>query len=969
MPPEVKIDPRRDYVRRILPWLLAVAMLVVYLLTLNSWISFFNLRAVTQVSGWLWLPDLESPLYHLVTLPFYLLPAAAVPLILNLFSAACAAVTLLLLARSVGLLPHDRTEAQLVRERNEFGLLTLRSAWLPPLLAVLLCGLQLTFWEMATNGGSDMFDLLMFAFVVWSFLEYRLDGREKRLFWSAVVVGAGMAEGPAVVAFFPLFIAAVIWARGLSFFNIQFLTRMTFCGLAGISLFLIFPVIAAISGNAFETFGGALKFSLQAQYQTLKLYFLCVSDLGRYFEDLVMPLFISLMPLLVMSIRWKISDSSRFGSALASLAFHTIHAIFLGVCVWLVFDPPFSPRAKGLGLTLYYVIALSTGYYLGYFLLVFGKKHPRAGEFPPVLSRLFNAAVIAGVWLLAILAIAGLVYKNTSLIRATNGNETRQYASMITKNLPPAGAILISDDPTQLYLTEAELVREGRAKKYLMLDSHSLPIPEYHRYLHKKWPETWPLLVSPGQKAMLNPLGLVEMMSMLGQSNELYYLHPSLGYYFERFYLEPHGLVYRMKILPGDTLLPPPADKDLIAENESFWTAARTKELAALKNTTLEGSPDSPKTFGEKALARLHVPREEDFDAAAIGCYYSRCLDFWGVELECMGDLTNAAAAFQTALDFNTNNVAAQINLDFNGTLREGHRPVVDPLQVTPDRLGKFESVPAAVTDCGPFDDPSFCYIYALLLVQAGDYRQAAGPVARVCDLAPDYWPARAMLARIYALNRLPDRVLQVLHQPMTRPEDFSLNPTDVTDLHMLASAAYFQKNELETGSRLLETEISNNPTNDTLSLMVEEIYVNRAMYSNALDVVNRRLDAVPEDPRWLYTQGSIYILQKKYDRAIATLNHVLAIQKDNNQALYQLATAYLDSSNLDEARLDFTRIQELDTNSYQVAYQLGEIAWRQHDTNQALRNYKLYLANAPTNTAEAETVRQRLQELGPSAQ
>src|SRR5580692_3583504 len=125
MPSEVKIDPRRGYVRRVLPWLLGAAMLVVYVATLNSWVSFYNLRTVTKVSGWLWLPDLESPFYHLVTLPFHLLPATAVPMVLNLFSAVCAALTLGLLARSVALLPHDRTEAQLVRERNEFGLLTL----------------------------------------------------------------------------------------------------------------------------------------------------------------------------------------------------------------------------------------------------------------------------------------------------------------------------------------------------------------------------------------------------------------------------------------------------------------------------------------------------------------------------------------------------------------------------------------------------------------------------------------------------------------------------------------------------------------------------------------------------------------------------------------------------------------------------------------------------------------------------
>ncbi|MGH8023302.1 MAG: protein O-mannosyl-transferase family, partial [Limisphaerales bacterium] len=210
----VRIDARRDFVRRVLPWLLAAAMLLFYVLTLNHWVSLKNLGDVANLSGWTWTPQNSGPLFHLVTLPFRLLPAAAVPLALNIFSALCAALALGLLARSVGLLPHDRTEAQQVRERNDFFLLTVRGAWLPPLLAALLCGLQLTFWRTATNGGSDMFDLLLFAFVIWSLVEFRLDGRDWRLYASAAIVGAGVAEGAVMTAFFPLFIVAIIAVRG-----------------------------------------------------------------------------------------------------------------------------------------------------------------------------------------------------------------------------------------------------------------------------------------------------------------------------------------------------------------------------------------------------------------------------------------------------------------------------------------------------------------------------------------------------------------------------------------------------------------------------------------------------------------------------------------------------------------------------------------------------------------------------------
>ena len=251
---DAQTDPRKDFVPRLLPWLLAAVALVVYLLTLNHWVSLFNLTAVARTSGWMWQPEVYNPVSFAVTYPFHWLPAAQIPLALNLFSAVCAALTLGLLARSVALLPHDRTDAQRRREQSPFSLLTIRNAWLPPVFAVAVCGLQLTFWEYATNYTGEMFGLLLFAFVIWSLLEYRLDEHEGRLFLAAFVYGAGMTNDWAMVCYFPAFLTAIIWIRGLSFFNPRFLGRMFFCGLAGMLFYLLLPLAVAVSGKVPMTF-------------------------------------------------------------------------------------------------------------------------------------------------------------------------------------------------------------------------------------------------------------------------------------------------------------------------------------------------------------------------------------------------------------------------------------------------------------------------------------------------------------------------------------------------------------------------------------------------------------------------------------------------------------------------------------------------------------------------------------------
>src|SRR5258708_15613665 len=106
---ELEPGPKIRFTTRVMPWLAGAGALVVYLFTLNHWVSSGNLLQVAKASGWVWQAELVEPLSWLLTYPFRWLPLPAIPLALNLFAALCAFLTLALLARSVALLPHDRT--------------------------------------------------------------------------------------------------------------------------------------------------------------------------------------------------------------------------------------------------------------------------------------------------------------------------------------------------------------------------------------------------------------------------------------------------------------------------------------------------------------------------------------------------------------------------------------------------------------------------------------------------------------------------------------------------------------------------------------------------------------------------------------------------------------------------------------------------------------------------------------------
>jgi tetratricopeptide (TPR) repeat protein len=961
-----------NFAARLLPWVVAAGTLVLYALTINHWMSLFNLGYVAKVSGWTWQPEIINPISFIVTYPFRWLPTASIPFALNLFSAVCAALTLGLLARSVALLPQDRTRAQREREHSDFSLLTIRAAWLPPIFAALVCGLQMTFWEQATNFTGEMFELLLFAFVIWLLLEYRIDGREWRLFLAAFVYGAAMTDNWAMTGFFLPFITAVIWIRGVSFFNFGFLSRMALCGLVGISFYLLLPLLAVISAKMPITFWQALKYNLAAPSDLIKFFFVR-SDVRATVGLISLS---SLLPVLALSIRTK----SFFGGGVSSgineiverFTFHLIYGVFLVVCVWVAFDPSFSPRnifPRQFGITLsfltfYYLGALSIGYYSGYFLLVFGTKKSRSHRHKTHQVPALNYIIVAMVWLLFLIAVTGLVYKNAPQIHAVNDDTLKKYAALVEEKLPAGGAILLSDDTQRLLFVQAALVCDGKAENFVPLDTKSLVWPAYHKFLHKRYPQKFPDTIVAAETNEVSPLHLILLLAALAKTNELYYLHPSFGYYFEQFYLEPHGLVYKLKTLPNETLLPPLPDENQIAENEAFWSNTETTVLAPIQRSLAPTDPNAPVSWPDNLLAFLQVSRGQNPSGIVAGTFYSRSLDFWGVQLQRAGEFEKAAAQFQTAEKLNPGNVVAQINLDFNKTLSTGKTTPVDLSKTTLDQLGKYRTWGQVLNANGPFDEPSFCFENGVVLVQGGLTRQAVESFARVRELSPDSLSARLMLGELYVANHLPDRALEEIREIRNQPERFSLTETNEPQLALIEASAYMEKTNFSHATRLIETTILRSPTNNILLATAVQLYTKHGLFTNALDVINDKLQSTPDDAGWLFMKGYIDIQIKNYDDAISSLSQVLSTQTNNATARFNRAIAYLDSGKLDDARADYESLQQSFTNSFQVDYRLGEIAWRKHETNDAIRYYELYLANANTNTAEATNIMQRLREL-----
>ena len=970
-------NPLKNFVPRFLPWILGLFMLGIYLITLNPWVSLISLGQMAQVAGWLWHPQLTNPLTYLVTLPFHLLPASIIPLALNIFSAICAATALGLLARIVIILPHDRTDLERARERSDFAFLTGWVAWVPPIVTVLLGGLQFTQWLHATNFTGVSFDFLLFVVVIWQLMEYRLDERESHLYAAALIYGAAITEDSAFTGFFPLFLMAIIWLRRLEFFNLRFLSRMSLLGFAGLLLFLLLPTLVVMKYPL--SFWEALKPNLQASWMLIKAI-----KQDEVWHNLAIMSLPTLLPVLAISFRWSASfgDRSHMGALLVRYMFHLVNGVMFFACIWIMFDPPFSPRQEAFGspaLTFYAMSLLGIGYFSGYFLVVFGKKpkasrrHSRPASALPDGMRWLAPIIVGGTLLLTAGAVTLLVYKNVPAILTANDKTLLNYSRFATEHLPSGGGILLSDSdaagqdrPTGLALMQAALAHQHQSHNYLLVDTMALNVAPYHRYLHAQSPAQWPLIVGATNQGAVSPIGLLGMLNLLSKSNNLCYLNPSFGYYFEQFYQEPHGLDYSLKTLPEDTSVPPPLDAKALAENEQFWTQVSTTALPSIVRGITPPDYAQSARLPDFLLQKLHALTEPNINAQYVGIVYSRALDLWGVQLQRAGELQKAALRFIQATQFNPDNVVAKINLEFNGRLQSGQTNIGDLTGVNPDQFGKFRSWNELLKTCGPFDETSFCFEDgAILAGQNALFRQAIVPFKRVRELAPENLPARLWLAQLYLFNRLPDKALEALQEPLSNPGRFNLNRANSTEIHVLTAAIYFQKNDTERGAKYLEAEVSEHPEDDTLLTAATQSFFMRGLYTNALKVIDRRLARTPDDPQWLFGKGFASLQTARYKQAITAFSRVLELDPKNADSRFNRALAYFKNDDLDLARADYQQLQSVYTNAFQVAYGLGDIAERQRATNEAIRNYKIFLANAPTNAAELPSVRERLSQWG----
>ena len=1018
-------NPLKSFAATRLPWAVALGALVVYLASLHSWISFASLPAVSDVGGWNDLSQSVAPLLYLLTLPLKVLPASMVPMAMNVLAAVFGALTLAMLARSVVLLPHDRTKEQRQREQSAHSLLSLPSNWVPALFAVTVCGLQLSFWQHATAGTGEMLNVLLFAFVIRCLLEYRIAHKTLWLSRAVLVYALGITNNWGMIGFLPLFGVALLWTARMQLFQEGLPLKLALNTLAGLSLYLLLPVVAVLSGSG-ESFADVLMANLGLQK----------SFVGSLFSQRLMVLVMAstaILPLLLVCIRWpaNFGDTNAAASAITTALLRLVHFLFLAVCIYVAFDHVVSPRKlvnlpqiTGIGapfLTFYYLGALSIGYFLGYLLLLSGKEEARRWQKPSELAKALNRGLYVGLQLAAVAVIAVLAWRNVGTILANNQNDvTGTYAKWLADSLPADKAILFTDNDMspQSQLLQAELARSKSGGQTLLIQTHQLASPDYQVRLAKRSNSLWP---SPPEEVLeakrIDDLQILNMLNSVSDTTPIYYLHPSFGYYFEQFYLNSDKGIFR--------LIPYPSEAD------SLDKPALTKDQVLANSSIAEAIEKQFDAFAEES-ERL---RENQFlDSLIIMGWLSRNLNQRGVDLIRSKQSEAAEKLFLAACKLYRGspkgNVVAQANLrqinpESNYEFDEDLGRLIGE-----NELLALSRIDSTLKTYGPFDLAKACFQLGQNFARKTQIRQAYHELTRAAELAKTLPDPVFFIAEMFVSYELPDKAKLFIERlakmneanPFTPDQQIKLirleaglllaasgpdaaekylaerlkpHMKSIPGLHTML-AFHLDHDQNTKALALLDNWLKDNP-DDLATLTDKGQLLSRLkrydeavkVYQSALELANSQEvsnlismvaatytekgdfkealksidDAIDRTggDNFIFQKATIYMKMDRHGDAIELFNDLLDDNPNHEEILLNRAESHMALKQYDLAKEDFSTLQSFAPNDPRNYYRFAQIAEAQNQTGEELKNYTLFLEYVDPESVPAEEL-QRVQ-------
>ena len=931
-------NPLNSFAATRLPWVVAAGALVLYLATLHSWISFASLPAVSHVGGWHDLPQTKQPLLYLVTLPLKLLPASALPFAMNGLAAVFGALTLALLVRSVALLPHDRTKEQRQREQSEHSLLSIGLNWMPPLFGALVCGLQLSFWQHSTSGTGEILNLLLFAYVIRCLLEYRLDHKSGWLIRATAVFAISIPNNWGMIGFLPLFGVALLWTGRMRLFREGLWLKLLFTGIAGLSLYLLLPLVAVMTGSGYS-FTEVLTDNLGDQK----------SFLSNLFSNRLVVMVMactSILPLLLLGIRWPVSfgDTNAAASAITTVLLRLVHFLFLVACVYTAFDHLFSPRklvkaqqVVGIGapfITFYYLGSLSAGYFLGYLLLLFGKEDARRWQKPTEFNKALNRGAYGGLSVAALVGAALLAWQNIGAVWTHNKNDvTGIYTKWLSAKLPKVSAVLLSDGDMspQRQLLKAELARYNRENTPLLVDTHRLASPRYHAHLAKLSP-AWPALSDEvADSVRVDEFLILDKLHEVAAKTPIFYTHPSFGYFFEQFHGQPENGLFRLAKydLGGESL-----DKPRLS---STAAGSETERLASIKST-----------FSDLADEAGDLQQSNFQDTLIIMSWLSRNVNARGVELARSNRPSEAEAMYRAANELFKGspggNITAQANLRHLFEMQNNTNPEIEFTEnlaemLSEQKLLSISQINHTLKTYGPLDEPNACLLLGQFFESQSQIRQAYHELVRATELTTTDPEPLLFVANMFVAYGMPDKTQPFIDKLRTMKQAKPFQIEQEMRLIKIETGVRLIQDDLETAEKYLTGQLQ--PHMDTLPGLrtLLGFYMDNELPEKALPILDLWIKENPNDIDAQVGRGLLLAQLKKFDDAISALETAFEDSSGSAKANIrsQLAAVLVEKGEFDTALNHINDALDNDPESGKFLYQKATIFMQMKEHENAI--------------------------------
>jgi thioredoxin-like negative regulator of GroEL len=924
---ETAVPLRRAFSGRLLPWLLAVPFLGLYLLTHHPWISLPSASIIGQVAGLDGAWPYQRPAFSLVTWVFRFLPLSILPLALNCLAAVFGAAVLAILARCALILPRDRTREERLRLNPDNPESLGRWTWAPPLLAVALIGLQRTFWEHATAQTGELWDLFLFALCVLCLAEYRIDRQDRWLMRFALIYGVGLVDNWAFYGFAPLFGIALLWIRGITFFNLPFLLRFIGFGACGLSLYLLAPLVGFLQTGTWVPWSDSLYNHLIHQKSTL---------LGIPRGRILLMGLIDLLPLVMLGIRWDPSKRPRIERWASVGTVVVLHVAGLAASIAMALDLKFGarqlvyldPASGGTSvplLTFHFCSALLAAYFSGYFVLIGGFDPMRKWEqLPPMLTRLTQAG-----WAIAVaLPVVSLVFftgKNWQAIQTENQPYLRQLALGFQEKLPAEGALILCEDSLlhQLLLAVDRSARSPHPN--LFVQPGSMPDAGYRRRLARQagmgdWPEIQTLA-----EARTNIAGIfLGVWHRAVRENRAYLVTPQLDFLTEGVQLEPVGLAFRATPAATNGL----SGVFVSPTNAPAILSAWDHRWSQFTESTRDGTANS-------------------LTARTTAQILSRSANIEGVGLQQQQLLAPSRHLFEIAEKFDPGNVSAAVNLLANTELQAG-RPVGEKVRQPLEGLSPI----GAFYSYGPIEEPDTLINLGREMMRTvpACMQAATALFSRARELDPQY--TRASLAYISALvNTLqPQRAYAELKTLLIRP---GLGQADRISALRFQTDVLQQLGRTDELEKLLVDAVRQMPREPVPLDLLSRHYLERRKLSQLAPVLDAWQALQPGDTNVQLRRALLLMLQEKPREAVVILDTLLAQDSDMDSARANRALALLQLKQFDKARSDFEEMLGKDPSNYIYHSGLAKICEQKQDEAGALTHWESYLIYAPRESAD----------------